>query len=112
MQYLASLPYPGNIRQLKNLVERTLIVSGSPRLEAADFSAQYQLSMPAPAAGATLSPGDSPLNGGSAASLESIERQTIADTLARHNGNISRAAAALGITRQTLYRKLAKYGLN
>ena len=112
MQYLASLPYPGNIRQLKNLVERTLIVSGSPRLEAADFSAQYQLSMPAPATGASLSPGDFPLAGSSAASLEAIERQTIADTLARHNGNISRAAAALGITRQTLYRKLAKYGLN
>lgn len=38
MGFLSRLPYPGNIRELKNLVERTILVSGSPRLDACDFS--------------------------------------------------------------------------
>ncbi len=41
MQFLSRLPYPGNIRELKNLVERTILVNGKPTLDAADFDAQY-----------------------------------------------------------------------
>lgn len=42
MDYLSRLPYPGNIRELKNLVERTLLVSGKEILTADDFKSQYQ----------------------------------------------------------------------
>lgn len=42
--------------------------------------------------------------------LETVERTTIAQALERHDGNITRAAAALGLTRQALYRRLAKHG--
>ena len=41
LNFLSRLPYPGNIRELKNLVERTILVSGKPVLDAADFDAQY-----------------------------------------------------------------------
>ena len=41
LQFLSRLPYPGNIRELKNLVERTILVSGKPLLDASDFDAQY-----------------------------------------------------------------------
>ena len=41
MQFLSRLPYPGNIDDLKNLVERTILVSGKPLLDASDFDAQY-----------------------------------------------------------------------
>lgn len=100
MQFLASLPYPGNIRELKNLVERTLIVSGSPRLDADDFRQQYFPAVPA----------DEP-HDAEASTLIGLERQAITKALAEYNGNISQTAASLGITRQTLYRKLEKFGL-
>ena len=41
LNFLSRLPYPGNIRELKNLVERTILVSGKPVLDATDFDAQY-----------------------------------------------------------------------
>lgn len=41
LQFLSRLPYPGNIRELKNLVERTILVGGKPVLNASDFDAQY-----------------------------------------------------------------------
>lgn len=48
---------------------------------------------------------------GAAMSLEAIERHTIAHALERNDGNISKAAAALGLTRPTLYRRMEKHGL-
>jgi transcriptional regulator of acetoin/glycerol metabolism len=45
-------------------------------------------------------------------SLEDMEREAIADALRRFRGNISKVAAELGVTRQTLYRKLEKYGID
>jgi DNA-binding NtrC family response regulator len=45
-----------------------------------------------------------------APTLASVERSTIAEALQRHDGNISRAAASLGLTRQALYRRLARDG--
>lgn len=99
MQFLASLPYPGNIRELKNLVDRTLIVSGAPRLDANHFRQQYT---PATLADESAAEGST---------LIDMERQAITKALAEYNGNISQTAASLGITRQTLYRKLEKFGL-
>ncbi len=103
MGFLSRLPYPGNIRELKNLVERTILVSGSPRLDACDFSRQYNPGNATAMAGMqTMQP----------ASLEDMEREAIADALRRFRGNISKVAAELGVTRQTLYRKLEKYGID
>lgn len=45
------------------------------------------------------------------ATLDSLERAAIAEALGRHDGNIARAAASLGLTRQTLYRRMARHGL-
>jgi len=103
MEYLCRLPYPGNIRELKNLVERTIIISSSPRLDADDFS--KNAINPPNAANGTTATGDA------AATLDDMERRAIETALAASNGNISKVSAKLGITRQTLYRKLEKYGL-
>lgn len=100
MQFLASLPYRGNIRELKNLVDRTLIVCDSPKLDADDFHQQYFPATPAE----MQNPADAP-------TLTDLERQAITRALAEYNGNISQTAASLGITRQTLYRKLEKFGI-
>lgn len=101
MQFLMRLPYPGNIRELKNLVERTILMNMKPVLEAADFEAQYQRIDSSREASANL-------NG---LTLEEIERRTILHTLQLHNGNLSQVAIALGISRAALYRRLEKYGI-
>lgn len=104
LEFLERLPYPGNIRELKNLVERTILVSGKSVLQAADFEAQCPgQAVPAsekevlPLAGLTL---------------DEIERRTILQALDLHKGNLSQVAQALGISRAALYRRLEKYGIS
>lgn len=99
MEYMQTLPFPGNIRELKNLVERTMLVSGGKaQLTAADFCLNSFGSV-------ATSPSGAPVT------LEERERTTIAEALDRHRRNLSRVAEELGITRQSLYRKLEKYNL-
>ncbi len=103
LNFLSRLPYPGNIRELKNLVERTILVSGKSTLDASDFDAQY------------LRPNE-PVNASDASSLagmtlDEIERQTILQALDRHKGNLSQVAMTLGISRAALYRRLEKFNI-
>ena len=103
LQFLTRLPFPGNIRELKNLVERTILVSGKPILDASDFDAQYlRQDEPKAAAGSAFA----------GMTLDEIERQTILQALERYKGNLSQVAMALGISRAALYRRLEKYGIS
>ena len=97
--FLVSQPFPGNLREMKNLVERVMLVNRADTLSAEDFAAESSRSA---SAAQTRSEG----------SLEDIERRRIADALSRCGGNISRAATELGLSRQALYRRMEKYGLN
>lgn len=100
VEYLKTLPFTGNIRELKNLVERTMLINGSAdRLTADDFRHNAMAGVPV----ADTSDASS--------TLEGMELKAIAEAMAQYRGNISRVADALGITRQTLYRKLEKYGM-
>ena len=104
LNFLSRLPYPGNIRELKNLVERTILVSGKPVLDATDFDAQYlRHDEPAKAAEGTSFAG---------MTLDEIERQTILQALEQHKGNLSQVAVSLGISRAALYRRLEKYNIH
>ena len=94
--YLASLPWPGNIRELKNLVERTIIIAGKDALGADDFRSSGDATSAASVPSGTL---------------DAFERARIADTLAACRGNISRAAAMLGLSRAALYRRREKYDI-
>jgi two-component system NtrC family response regulator len=97
--YLQSLPYPGNIRELKNLVERTSLVSGKSILDEADFAKQYS--------GSQNTQGKTP----EGLTLDELEKQSIYQTFEKYNGNISHVATALGISRAALYRRMKKYGI-
>ncbi|MDE6459900.1 MAG: sigma-54 dependent transcriptional regulator [Paramuribaculum sp.] len=101
MTWLMKQPYPGNIRELKNLIERTMIVSGSSRLDTADFIASSLPEARVPTA-----------QNLSGATLEDLERNAIVSALDKHSGNLTRVAEALGITRQSLYRRMEKLGIN
>ncbi|MDE6560391.1 MAG: sigma-54 dependent transcriptional regulator, partial [Muribaculaceae bacterium] len=97
LELLKNQPWPGNIRQLANIVERTLLVTPGDTLDARDFQAQGLSSVKVD----VESPGR----------LKSREKTEIENALTESAGNLTRAAALLGITRQTLYRRLAKYNI-
>ncbi|WP_280752340.1 MULTISPECIES: sigma-54 dependent transcriptional regulator [unclassified Parabacteroides] len=103
LSWLQQQPYPGNIRELKNLVERTILVSGKPLLQASDLKAQT---------GAGSEKTQQAANTLSGMTLDEIEKQTILQALDDYKGNLSHVASALGISRAALYRRMEKYGLS
>jgi len=101
MKWLQQLPLPGNIRQLKNLVERSILVSKKDELAIDDFRSQLELS--------PVKKGNMQLPGVGTLTLEEVEVEMIKRAMDHHKNKISRAAAALGLTRSALYRRLEKY---
>lgn len=102
MTWLSARPWPGNIRELRNLVEQTMIVSGGPRLDVSDFAS---LVSERPLSQASRN------GGGDDTTLDNLEKTAVKAALDSAGGNLTVAAAALGITRQSLYRRMEKYGL-
>ncbi len=88
---LQSYSFPGNIRELKNMVERLILMSQSSIIEADDINL-----------------GD---NNTESSDLESLERKAIVQALSQNGNNITSTANQLGLTRQSLYRKIEKLGI-
>ena len=103
MQLLTRLPYPGNIRELKNLVERTMLISGKKIITAEDFEVKDNDSE-------NITTGDKEFNT-AGMTLEEIEVHTIRQALEKYDGNLSQAAVSLGISRPALYRRMEKHGI-
>ncbi len=99
--YLKKLPYPGNIRELKNLVDRVILVSGKNIITDSDFKEQYT---EIPNVNTNLSDSVYP--------LDELEKNMIIKAIELYGGNHSKVAIALGLTRQALYRRLEKYGIS
>ena len=89
-------PWAGNIRELQHTVEKAVIMSDGRRIPPATL-----LLRPAPAA----------VQGPAFSTLEEMERGMIGQAMARYAGNLTEVARQLGITRQTLYNKIKRYGL-
>ncbi len=104
LENLARHPFPGNIRELENLVERALVLADGPILEARDF--------PLAAAGSPGPAGDAMAGDGLEAQVARLERNLIARALARHGGNQSAAARDLGLTERAVRYKMQKLGLS
>ena len=104
LQWLQNLPLPGNIRQLKNLVERTVLLSIGDELSATDFQKNLQTF-----SHGTKSSAKFPEVG--SMTLEEMELEMIKRALAFHQNKLSKVARSLGITRFALYRRLEKYGI-
>ena len=98
MRALLDYAWPGNVRELSHTVERAVLLAGGDRVAAGDLN----LRSAAARGGDGLE--DMP--------LEEVERHLIRKALDRHDGNVSHAAEALGISRSALYRRLQKHGLD
>jgi transcriptional regulator with PAS, ATPase and Fis domain len=103
IKWLQQLQLPGNIRQLKNLVERSVLVSRKDQLDVNDFRSQLELS--------PVKKGNIQLPDVGTITLEDLEIEMIKKAMEFHRNKIARAAAALGITRSALYRRIEKYDL-
>ncbi|WP_293305522.1 sigma-54-dependent transcriptional regulator [Pedobacter sp. UBA5917] len=101
IRWLQQLPLPGNIRQLKNLVERTVLISSKNELGIDDFKSQLNLS---PQKNEKVK-----LPGVGTMTLDQMEAEMVKQAMNFHKNRITRAAASLGITRNALYRRLEKY---
>jgi two-component system, NtrC family, response regulator len=98
-QWLQGQSWPGNIRQLRQSIERAVLMSAHDRLEPGDFKSSEHEDRPEalPAVGSMT--------------LDEIEEAMIRKSVAHHAGNLSRVAESLGMSRAALYRRLEKYGI-
>jgi DNA-binding NtrC family response regulator len=96
-QVLRRYPWPGNVRELAHVMERAALLCGGTQLTAQDLQLDP---------GATAAPGTEL----GSLTLDQAEAWLLRQALQRH-GSVQRVAEALGITRQSLYRKLEKHGL-
>jgi two-component system, NtrC family, response regulator HydG len=96
---LKNYHYPGNVRELQYTIERAVIMAESNEIQAADlFFSPIEINQ-----NATSIPTDVNLN--------QLEKKTILTVIEKNNGNISKAAKELGLTRTALYRRLNKYDI-
>jgi len=100
LQLLEQLPFPGNIRELKNLIDRTILVSGKSLIDEGDIRSQMETGQ---ATTKHVIPTDM--------TLEDIEAQSIRQAIELHKGNLSSVAKSLGISRAALYRRMEKYDI-
>ena len=97
--YMKTLPFTGNIRELKNLVERTILVCGADIIRAEDFRSQQSQAYTVVKENGLMT-------------LEEMERASIKASLEKHRHNVSVVARELGLSRAALYRRMEKYKLN
>ena len=93
---LKKYAWPGNVRELQHAIERAVIMADSPTLQESDFLFSRKSD--------TATNVDT-LN------LDEVEKAAVVKALQLHNGNISKAADELGLTRASLYRRMEKYGV-
>jgi DNA-binding NtrC family response regulator len=89
-------PWPGNVRELEHVIERAVLMAHGQKLQPDD------LGLRAPKAGTVMLEG---------MTLDDAERYLIMKALERHEGNVSRAADALGLSRSAMYRRLQQHGI-
>ena len=102
MELLVSHDWSGNVRELENMIHRSMLMAAGPELLAADLPMD-------PASDAAHSRSTVPIDG--VLKLDELEKHAIQLALEQYGGNLSDAARQLGIGRSTLYRKIEQYGL-
>ncbi len=101
LQMLLRYPWPGNIRELENVIEHAFVLCREGEIEPRHLPAPFAACIPA-AAGTRDLP----------ALIRSVEAQAIRDALARNHNNRLAAARELGLHKSTLFRKIKELGLS
>jgi DNA-binding NtrC family response regulator len=104
---LEAYAWPGNVRELRNVIERAVLISDGETITPEDLPLEKMRAAPAPAL--LVAPAASPPGGEPATSRSEYER--IVDSLARCNGNQTRAAKLLGMPRRTFCARLKAYNI-
>jgi DNA-binding NtrC family response regulator len=99
--------WPGNVRQLRNIIEKMVVLASGEKLTIDDIPEEITAS----AACETVSAPIPPTGGAAGTTLAESEKAQILAAIAAHNGNKSRAAESLGISRRTMHRKLNGWNL-
>jgi DNA-binding NtrC family response regulator len=110
MAILMRHPWPGNVRQLRNVLEGAVIMAAAEDTEIGPLHLPAEIRQAVEAMGPVESAADVHIRIGT--SLHDVERELIRATLAHTAGNRAKTARLLGMSRKTLYRKLAEYGLD
>lgn len=112
MRALETYAWPGNVRQLRNVIEKMVVLANNERLTLEDVPVDIlaPARSPQPSLSTTRPFGDA--GASSPSSLADSEREHILAVLQAHRNNKSKAADALGISRRTLHRKLKEWGLS
>lgn len=105
MDLLCAYDWPGNVRELRNTIEKMVVLARGERLTPRDVPAAIQESIRGGAPESRLSATAALPSG----SLAEVERAKVLAALRKHNGNRTRAATELGISRRTLHRKIREY---
>jgi DNA-binding NtrC family response regulator len=100
---LSEMNFPGNIRELKNIMERAVLISSTGVLGRDDLLSPASNTIKANPAGNLPEPGSM--------TLEQMEEAMVRKALEKFNNNISKASRSLGLTRQMLYRRMEKYNI-
>ena len=114
MQRLVAAPYPGNIRELRNVIERAVVLSAGRTIDVQHLDGlPPPPAMEAPPLSSRRAPESvpPPSLGGLKGEVEALERQRIVDALQRSGGNQTEAAKLLGISRRMMLGRLEAYGL-
>jgi len=111
MTRLCTLPYYGNIRELKNLIDRLIIMSNHNIIDGKVLD-EFGLPNSNVKTEITAHPDDSCCASTNSMTLQEVETQAICQELIKHGGNLTLVARALGITRQALYRRMEKYKID
>ena len=96
MQVLLDYPWPGNVRELDHAIERAVLMAHGSSVQASDLGIE-----PRPEASSKIED----------MTLDQAEEMMIRSALSRFQGDISKAAEALGLSRGALYRRLEKHGI-
>ncbi|MBS1840518.1 MAG: sigma-54-dependent Fis family transcriptional regulator [Acidobacteria bacterium] len=107
IQELQKYSWPGNIRELRNVVERLVLLAEGDTVEMEDV----RLTLPTTVGGATQS-GAIPLTGTLAERTESFEKEVLLAEIRRHNFHMTNVARALGLERSHLYKKCQQLGID
>lgn len=100
--------WPGNVRELRNVIERLCLLDSHKIVVTSDLPAEIVH----PESINPLSDSDNLLHGANCMDLDEIESIAVQNSIDMANGNLTKAAATLGISRPTLYRKIKLYGLD